>query len=559
MHQATSTAKTAHLPVRDLSRLAHILRAAATLGFGRYVERLRVKVGLPAGTTPEAADDARRLRLVLEELGPTFIKFGQALSVRRDLFVEDVITELQQLQDQVPPFSAAQARTIVEEELGHPVSELFSEFDDIPFAAASIAQVHHARLHDGTMVVTKVQRPGIEELIRADVEILRYLARLFSRYAPETRRYDPPGLVEEFAERIGFELDFLREGHNAERFRAEFSEEPAVYVPQVFWEHSSRRVLTMEHSVGQRIGADYPADAPGRRRLAETLTRLTLVQIFEHGFFHGDPHPGNVFVLPDERLCFHDFGIVGQLSRRDQENLGNLFLAVVAHDPEWLADTYLDMGGVPAGIDRAAFTRDLGESLERYYAASARGVSFGEVLQQFIRLGSRYEIRLLRETLLIAKVFMILESVVRTLDPQFDLFAAFERYAPNLLVRGLLPGVDADRDLARGYRALSTLRRTAAELPAALYGALRALGRGEARLRLEHEPLTSLEGHIDRASNRLSFSLIIAAVVIGSSLVMAFHAGPHYEGIPLLGLVGYVIAAVLGLAWAVAILRSGRF
>ncbi|MEW5707464.1 ABC1 kinase family protein [Pelomicrobium sp. G1] len=557
MNEATPA--TAHLPVRELPRLAHILGVAAAQGFGRYVERLRLKAQLPGGPATQAAGDARRFRAALEELGPTFIKFGQALSVRQDLFAEEVIAELQQLQDRVPPFPAAQARAIVEEELGAPVSELFAAFDETPLAAASIAQVHHARLRDGTAAIVKVQRPGIEELIRADVEILRFLARLLARHVPEARRYDPPGLVDEFAERISLELDFLREGHNAQRFRADFRDEPAVYVPQVFWELSSRRVLTMEHSTGQRIGPEYPADAAERRRLAQTLTRLTLVQIYEHGFFHGDPHPGNVFILPDGRLCFHDFGIVGRLSRRDQENLRHLFLAVVARDAEWLADTYLDMGGVPAGIDRAAFVRDLGESLDRYYEASARGASFGEVLQQFIRLGSRYEIRLLRETLLVAKVFMILESVARTLDPQFDMIAAFERYAPGLLLRGLVPGIEAGRDLARAYRALSALRRAAGELPAALSEGLRAVSRGEARLRLQHDPLDSLERHIDRASNRLSFSLIIAAVVVGSSLVMAFHTGPHYEGIPLLGLIGYVIAALLGVAWAVAILRSGKF
>jgi ubiquinone biosynthesis protein len=419
--------------------------------------------------------------------------------------------------------------------------------------------VHCAALPDGTEVIVKVQRPGIADVIRADVEILRFLAGLLYRHAPETRRYDPPGLVEEFAERIARELDFLLEGRNADRFRDNFRDEPAVYVPRIVWDLSSRRVLTMEHSPGRRLGAGHPAQAGERRRLAETLTQLFLAQIYEHGFFHGDPHPGNLFVLSDGRLCFHDFGIVGRLSARDQDNLRELFLAVVARDPEWLADVYLAMGGAAPDLDRAAFVRDLGESLERYYAASAAGASFGEMLREFIRLGSRHQIRLLRETLLVAKVFMILESVTHTLDPEFDLLAAFERYAPEMLVRELMPGLDRRRGLARGYRLLSVLRRAGSELPAALAGTLARLERGEATLRLRHEPLESLERHIDRASNRLSFSLIIAAVVIGSSLVMAFHTGPHYEGIPLLGLFGYVIVAVLGLAWAAAILRSGKF
>lgn len=545
---------------RDARRLTHILRVAATHGLSHYAGRLGWRPLMPGAEQVDATQsEARRFRATLEELGPTFVKFGQVLSVRRDLFAEEVIAELEKLQDKVPPFPAPQARAIVEQELGRPLAELYTRFDETPMAAASVAQVHGAALPDGTEVIVKIQRPGIAEIVRADIEILHFLARLLARYVPESRRYDPRGLVAEFADTIERELDFVGEGRNADRFRANFRDEPAVYVPPVFWELSGRRVLTMEHSSGQRIDAQHPADAAERRRLAQTLTRLTLIQIYEHGFFHGDPHPGNVFVLPDGRLCFHDFGIVGQLSRRDQENLRHLFLAVVARDPEWLADIYLDMGGVPAGIDRAAFARDLGESLERYYVASERGASFGEMLREFIRLGSRYEIRLLRETLLVAKVFMILESVARTLDPQFDMLAAFQRYAPGLLARGLVPGVEAERDLAQAYRALSALRRAAGELPAALSEGLRAVSRGEARLSVRHEPLESLERHIDRASNRLSFSLIIAAVLIGSSLVMAFHTGPHYEGIPLLGLIGYVIAGVLGLVWAVAILHSGRF
>lgn len=555
----TPAAETTRLPMRDLGRLAHIVRVLAAQGFGHYLERLRLKDYLP-GALPEAVRgaDARRFRGVLEELGPTFIKFGQALSVRQDLFGDEVIQELAKLQDAVPPFPAAQAREIVEAELQRPIPELFASFDDTPLAAASIAQVHHATLADGTAVIVKVQRPGIENLIRADVDILRFLAGLLYRHVHEVRRYDPPMLVEEFAVTIMRELDFLHEGRNADQFRDNFRDEPAVYVPRIFWEQSSQRVLTMEHSAGKRLSAAHPADPRQRRDLAETLTRLFLAQVYEHGLFHGDPHPGNIFLLPDGRLCFHDFGIVGRLSPHDQDNLRQIFLAVVARDPAWLADIYLDMGGVPAVIDRVAFVRDLGESLERYYAASVRNASFAEILQQFIRLGRRYQIRLLRETLLVAKTFMTLESLVRGLAADFDMLAVFERYAPGMIARQLLPAFGQGAGLAKGYRAWSTLQRVFADLPKVLTEGLSRLRRGEVTLRLRHEPLASLEDHIDRASNRLSLSLIIAAIVIASSLVMAFHTGPHYEGIPLLGLIGYVIAAVLGLGWAVAILRSGR-
>jgi ubiquinone biosynthesis protein len=300
---------------------------------------------------PAALGDARRLRAALEELGPTFVKFGQMLSMRQDLFPQDIISELQKLQDAVPPFPGEEARRIIEAQLGQPVAELFATFDELPLAAASIAQVHTATLRDGTSVIVKVQRPGIEEVIQADLEILFCIARLLESHVTESRRYDPLGLVKEFAETITRELDFHREGRSMDCFRDNFKDNPSVYVPQIFWNLSGKRVLTMKHSHGHKISGNYPADPAERRRLAEVFVRLYLTQIFEHGFFHGDPHPGNVFIMDDGRLCFLDFGIVGRLSPRDQDNLRHLFLALIVRDTEWMAGVYLDLCGATADVD----------------------------------------------------------------------------------------------------------------------------------------------------------------------------------------------------------------
>jgi len=550
-----------HPPIRDLRRLANILRIAVEKGWGHYVERLRLKGYLPKGAVETGAagvSDAQRLRAALEELGPTFVKFGQMLSVRQDLFPEGVIRELQKLQDAVPPFPGGQARRIVEEELGQPVSQLFATFDETPLAAASVAQVHTAALPDGTAVVVKVQRPGIGQVIETDLEILFHVARLLHALVPESRRYDPLGLVEEFSATILRELDFRLEGHNADRFRENFGDDPSVYVPQVFWELSTRRVLTMERSLGHKIVTEFPADAEQRRRLAETQARLFLTQIFEHGFFHGDPHPGNVFVMDDGRLCFHDFGIVGRLSPRDQNNLRQLFLALLIRDAEWMADVYFDMGVAAAGVDREAFMRDLDESLEQYYVAAAHAYSFAEILHQFIRLGQRHQIRVPRELLLVAKAFMAVESLARSLDPAFNMIAALQAYAPRMISRQALPDFNRTGSLIKAYRAFSALQMAASGLPDMLAKGVRQWQKGEAALRLHHNQLEGLEQHIDRASNRLSFSLIIAAVVIGSSIVMSYHTGPHFQGIPILGLIGYLLASFLGLWWVVAILRSGK-
>jgi ubiquinone biosynthesis protein len=551
-----------HLPVRDIPRLARILQVAAENGWGRYVERLRLKGYLPKGDIKDGSaglNDAQRLRVALEALGPTFVKFGQMLSVRHDLFSEDVIGELQKLQDAVPPFPVAQARQIIEAELERPVAEIFTGFEDVPLAAASIAQVHVATLPDGTAAIVKVQRPGIEKVIQSDLQILFLIARLLDNHVPESRRYDPRGLVEEFSETILRELDFLLEAQNADRFRENFKNEPAVYVPQVFWGLCAKRVLTMALSHGHKTGSGFPADPAERQRLAGGVARLFLVQLFEHGFFHGDPHPANVFIMDDGRLCFHDFGIVGRLSPRDQENLRQLFLALIVKDAEWMAEVYFEMGAAAASVDREAFVRDLNESLEQYYAAAAHAYSFAEMLHQFIRLGQRHQIRVPRQLLLVAKAFMAVESLARSLDPSFNMIAAMRDHVPQMIGRQLAPELDMTAVLAKGYRMMNTLRTGFSAFPEIFTKGLRQLQTGEAILRLRHERLEGLEQHIDRASNRLSFSLIIAAIVVGSSIVMSFHTGPHYQGIPVLGLFGYVLASFLGLWWAVAILRSGKF
>ncbi len=548
-------------PFRHSGRLTQIVRVAASYGWSHYVERLglgryapRDKPGQPA---PSPGTDAARLRAALEQLGPTFVKFGQLLSVQRDLLPEALVKELQNLQERVPPFPGDEAKRIVEAELAAPAETLFRHFDATPFAAASIAQVHHATSLDGDRLVVKVQRPGIGKIIDEDVAVLFFVARALDRHLPAWRRFNLVGLVEEFAESISRELDFLREAQSAERFLAQLSGEERVYVPRIFWHLSTQRVLSMEHSPGVRIDAAHPARREERIRLADELMRLLLVQIFEHAFFHGDPHPGNIFLLEDGRICYHDFGIIGRLSPRDQENLRQLFLAVIARDAEWLAETYLDMGGAIGEIDRAAFTRDIGQALEHYYATYGRGNSFGEILSEFIRIGGTHKVHLLKQILLVAKAFMLTESVVRELDPEFDSVAAFQAYSTRLLRHQIAPDL-SQAGLARAYRSVSALRSSVAEAPVALAKGLKQLQAGELVLRVHHEGLDTAQQHLDRASNRLSFSLIIAAIVIASSIVMSYHTGPHFDGIPLLGLAGYAIAGVLGLWWAIAILRSGR-
>lgn len=546
----------------ELPRLLYILRALAGAGWAHYVERLRIgRDTLEASVEAvQATDqDAKRLRATLEGLGPAFVKFGQLLSLRRDMLPEVYIEELQRLQDDVAVFPGEQAREIVERELGKSVHALFTSFDETPLAAASIGQVHTAQLIDGTSVVVKVQRPGIEPIIHADVRIMRFLARQLERYVPESRRFGPGDLVEEFARLINEELDYQVEARNGDLLRENLQDDKHVFVPRIFWEQTSRRVLTMERSFGKKLTHIPSSEQESRRRVAQALMASFLKQVFEDGFFHGDPHPGNVFLLEDGRLCFHDFGIMGRLSAYDQEALAQLILAVSSGEVSWMVDAYFEMGVATEGVDREAFTRDASQALDAYYEAAGKGYSFGEIVRQFALLSQRHRIKLPRQFLLVSKAFMLVESQALTLAPDFNALASLREYAPHLLGRKLLQGANVQTEFSRGFRTLRALHHAAALLPDILNRTVEALSSGKATLHIKHDQLQGLEAHIDRASNRLSLSLIIASVVIGSSIVMAFHSGPHYAGIPVLGLLGFVVASVMGLAWAVAILRSGKF
>jgi ubiquinone biosynthesis protein len=424
-------------------------------------------------------------------------------------------------------------------------------------AAASMAQVHCATLHDGTSVIVKVQRPGIEATVEGDISALRRLARLAGTLMPSVRAFNLPDLVEELAETLRGELDFEREGRNAERFAELNRGEPAVFVPRVFWEATTRRVLTMEHSPGHRLDA-APAVAARNAGLAQLLMRLFLTDVFEHGAFHGDPHPGNVFVLPDGRICFHDFGALGDLSPQVQEKLRELFLGVMARDAGWVASAYLGMGGATGELDRAQFTQDLGAALDRYYRESGLGrQSFSAILHEFVRLGRRHHIRLLRETALLLRAFAELEALVRQLDPEFSSLEAFRVYSGRLLKQALLPELGSAQ-VAQLYRFMSSARGVAGDAPVALARLMGRLERGEPLFDIRHQSGGSLERHLLHASNRLAFALIIASIVVGSAIVIGTHAGPHIEGVPLLGVVGFIVAGLLGAAWAVIALKSGR-
>ncbi len=547
---------------RDLQRVRLILNTLIKYGFGYLIERLNLQGYVPLGKrifrTHEKEDSpkntAERFRLVLEELGPTFIKFGQILSLRRDILSEEIINELQRLQDRVPPFPAEQAREEILAELGKPVDSIYKSFDETPLAAASIGQVHRARLSDGREVVVKILRPGIKDTIETDLSILLTLARLVSRYIPEAKLYDPVGMVEEFSISIRKELDFRIEGRSADRFRTMFEDSKDVYIPEVIWGLSGSRILTIEYAPGKRI-TDVDGDAHSRFVLAKKFSDSYLLQLFDYGFFHADPHPGNVFVLDDGRICFHDFGIMGRLDDEMVDSLSGLFLAVIEKDIVKLMDIYLETGIVIGEFDQRALKRDIREFIEGFHDVPMKDFSFGEFVNGLISLGRRHHVKIPTDMLLFGKAFMTVESIVRALAPDFNLVENIRPYTQHLLRKKLFEPSRIYNDMVKVGLEVSSLLR---ELPRELHHIFKRIREGRIEIEVKHEKLEGLEQHIDKASNRLSFSLIIASIIVGSSIIMRTQIGPLFLGFPLLGAVGYIVAGLLGLWLVWAIIKSGR-
>jgi len=504
----------------------------------------------------EGRSRPERLRLAFEELGPTFVKLGQLLSLRPDLVPPEYATELSKLQDEAAPFPSAQAKRIIEGGLGCPLEELFAEFDEEPLAAASLAQVHRALLRDGTEVVLKVQRPGIRDVIRADLIILEDLAGVIARYVPESEPYDPVGTVREFAKTLRRELDFVREGRNMEVFRRNFSGDETIYIPRIFWELTTSEVLTMERIVGIKVTDLEALERAGldRRQIALNGAKAILKQVFEHGFFHADPHPGNILVLKDNVIAPLDFGMVGRLDRPLQEAIGELLVGIVRKDIERIVRALRELGGLDEGGDLWAFRTDLGDFIDRYYKIPLYRLDVARLLDEAMALVREHRVRLPAGLVMMGKALVIEEGVGRVLYPQFDMITLARPYVRHIVFRRLV----SQRELRDWGVVLEEAGRLLKELPEELRSIMGKIRRGELRAQFEHLGLDRLILELDRASNRISFAMIIAALIVGSSLVMQIEVGPRLFGLPLFGLLGFGFAAVLGFWLVIAILRSGR-
>lgn len=493
--------------------------------------------------------------MALEELGVTFVKLGQVLSARTDLLPPAYQMELAKLQDQVAPLPVGTVRQVLASELGRPVERAFATFDRVPLAAASIGQVHAATLADGRAVVVKVRRPGVVEQVEADLAILHDLAATGHRWA-FGQEYDVVGLYQEFAETLRAELDYEREARNAERFAANFAGADGVHIPRVYWETTTPRVLTLERIRGSKINDSAALAAAGidRPALAARAARLALPMVFEHGFFHADPHPGNFFVEPDGRIGLVDFGMVGTVDEATQEQLARVLLAVAGQDSGRLADTVLELGAASERVDRERLRRDLEHVVARYYGRPLSEIALGPLLEEGFGIIRRHHLHLPPKLALLLKTVVMYEGLGAQVDPDFRLTPLLESYAERLLLRQYSP-VRWGRQLVRvGLDAA----RLGVEGPEQLRRILGNLERGTVEVGVRPEHVEPLLRRLERLVNRLVLGILAAAFINGLAVLLAAYRSPGVERwIGLLIAFGLLVAAALGayLAWAIA--RSG--
>lgn len=529
----------AHIDIRDLGRVREIATVLVRHGFGQLVRLAGLDVqGKPIDVKLPMA---RRLRLVLIDLGPTFVKLGQILSVRPDIVPRDVMEELSSLQDHVPPAPFDQIREILEEELGASLETRFRTFDPEPIASASIAQVHRATLANGTVVAVKVQRPGIEEKIRSDLHILYSLAHLIAGRLELPGLYTPVGIVQEFEVAIHQELDFLQEARAAARFRENFLDNPDVYSPYVHQNWTTRRLLVLEMLEGERL-LEATRDPVRAEKIMDRLIEATFAQVFDHGYFHADPHPGNLFVLEDDRLAYLDFGVTGRLTGEMQDVIVNLFLGLVFRDAEGVALTLYRAGATDERVDLKGFKAEIERLMLKYHGATLADLSQGASLVEIVQVAARFKIRLVPEYAVLARATSILDGIARELIPNVDIIDKVTPYAQRLLSNRL----STDRLSGDALRLMQHAQYAVRDVPLQLNQLLLDLERGALTLNTVDPAGEQLREEIRHAGIRVAMALLTASLALSGSLLIA-PWNPMPWGIPLQAMAGMAVATA-GLA-----------
>lgn len=550
---------------RHLNRYRQILSIFLKFGFGDVLERLRIEQYLEIGLKiiskkerekTERLTRAERVRMALEELGPAYIKLGQILSTRPDLIPADFIEELSKLQDRVPPRPFPEIKTIIEDELGGTIDTIFLKVEEAPLASASIGQVYKGKLQSGEAVAIKVRRPGIRKLIEVDLEIMLHLATLMERHVAEIALHRPVVIVDEFARTLGKEMDYCLEAANMRRFAADFEGDPTVYIPKVYGEFSTSRVLTMEFVKGIKVSRIDQIEAAGLNKHILTVrgADLILKQVLLNGFFHADPHPGNLCVLSDHVICLFDFGMIGIVDRDTRENFVELIDSVVNRDEPATVQTLLQLTEWETSPDTRELERDVADFISHHLYRPLKEVEIGECLKQLILLTARHRMRIPPDLFLMIKAFATVEGVARQLDPEFDMIARAKPFLIRVHSERFSPRRIAIDAMGLGKLMLTLMR----QLPKDILDIGRVIRLQQLKLTVTHQGLQEMLVTHDRISNRISFSIIIAALVVGSALIVISKTPPFIFGISLIGIIGFLAAAVMGIWLLIAILKKGK-
>jgi ubiquinone biosynthesis protein len=541
---------------RSFVRFNRILRIFVRYGFEDVVSYLietrkfpLLRKLIPRATRRNARKYTKyeKMRLVCEELGPTFIKFGQILSNRSDLLPAELIIQLEKLQDSVPPQAGAISRQVIEAELKKPMEELFAWYETEAFASASMAQVHKATLKTGERVAVKVQRPGIRAMIVEDIRIMYMLAGILERRMPSLKSFDPPGLVRNFEESILKELDFIHESVSIQRFARNISDDPhdnTTHVPKVYREYTTGKVLTMEFISGVKVTDSKILESKGynRKEVAHKLAVTYIKQVFEYGFFHADPHPGNILVLPDGHICFLDFGMMGSILPRDIETLGHLFMAVKSKDVKKIIRALMKMSDATTIRDLRSLEYEINEFVGNYGIAGIHENEMSTVLLQLKDIIVRYDLKVPPHFFLLARSMVTIEGLIRNLDPEIDMLEIARPYLISAIAKKLNP-------FKLGMKVLNGLYEIAnymEEFPNDLKNAVRKINTGKINVNLNHQGIDPLVHTLNRTAKQVASALVIAALLVGSALFMINKVGPFWFGYSRYGVMGIVFSAILG-------------
>lgn len=557
--------------LRSFGRSREIVTVLIQYGFGDIVDRMGLRKYLQWGkrlfsrkrkVRQEPFTRGERIRMSLESLGATFIKFGQVASTRPDLIPADVIRELEKLQESVPPFSSEQAVRLITQEFGIPPSELFAEFDLEPLAAGSLGQVHRAKLHDGTPVAVKIRRPKVVRNVERDLALMMELAILAERHIPEAEIFDPVGLVTHFSRTIRREMNFFREGRNMEEFARLFRHDATLKVPRVFWDLTTEGVLTMEFVDGLKVSDVEPLKQAGiaTEQVAANGARIFMKQAFELGLFHGDPHPGNIRIMLDGSICLLDYGMVGSIEEEQRDRLIDLFAAVAKKDVKHVVQLIQLLGNPVREVDAPLLRADVRDFVENYYGISLDRLNVSNMLTDFVSILSQHAIRCPSDLLLLIRALVTLEGVGAGLDPEFNMAEQLAPFVEQMVRDRYSPKRIADRVVEESKLFL----QLAHDVPLHLGRTLDKLSRDELKIQLEHRKLDHLVTELDRSSNRVVISLVMSSLIIASALILRQGVADwtwKWLGLPFwvwLTLPIYIISSMLGVWLIYGVFRSGR-